>query len=180
MFRIFGRILSKSGVGTKKNLVGTRNPLEPTFWVRTRNPSGPTFWVPTRNQQPTETHFGPIWLEPGTHRNPYFWNQGWFHPEARNSWVPGFRTCRPLALHSKSSTFKIYFFNNVTEASLTQFARDPLFGVSTWNPEPTFWVPTWNPEPTFWVPTWNSEPTGTHFGPICLEPGTDRNPYFWN
>ena len=40
-----------------------------------------------------------------------------------------------------------------------------------------------NPERTFWVPTWNREPPGTHFldsylepvthfGPICLEPGT--------
>ena len=24
------------------------------------------------------------------------------------------------------------------------------------------------------------EPTGTHFGPICLEPGTHWNPYFRN
>ena len=29
-----------------------------------------------------------------------------------------------------------------------------------------------NPEPTFWVPTWNPVPPGTHFGPICLDPGT--------
>ena len=43
------------------------------------------------------THFDPICLGPGTHRNPYFSNQGGFHPEPRNPWVPGFRTCRPLA-----------------------------------------------------------------------------------
>ena len=55
----------------------------------------------------------------------------------------------------------------MTEATLARFARDPLFGVSTWNPEPTFWVPTWNPEPP-----------GTHFLGSDLEPGTHRNPLF--
>ena len=58
------------------------------------------------------------------------------------------------------------FFNIVTELILAQFARNPLFGVPTWNPL----------EPTFWVPTWNPEPIGTHFLGSDLEPGTHRNP----
>ena len=51
----------------KENFVGTRNPLEPTFWV------------PTWNPEPTGTHIFEIRV--GSTRNP---------------WVPGFRTCRPL------------------------------------------------------------------------------------
>ena len=85
-----------------------------------------------------------------------------------------------VGILSKSSTLKISFFNTVTEPSLAQFARNPLFGVPTWNPEPTFWVPTWNLEPpgTHFLGSY-LEP-GTHFGPICLEPGTHRNPLWPN
>ena len=52
------KLKSRAGVGTKKNLVGTRNQLEPTFWV------------PTRNPEPTGTHFLGSDSEPGTHWNP--------------------------------------------------------------------------------------------------------------
>ena len=78
--------MERPGVGTKKigrnpeptgtHFLGSdsepgthRNPL---FGLRpgTRNPLEPTFWVPTWNPEPIGTHFDPICLEPGTHRNP--------------------------------------------------------------------------------------------------------------
>ena len=72
-------------------MVGTRNPLEPTFWVSARNPSEPTFWVSARNPEPTGTLFGPMCLEPGTHI---------FEIRVGSTRNPGthdqFRTCRPL------------------------------------------------------------------------------------
>ena len=114
-----------AGVGTKKILVGTRNPLEPTFWV------------PTRNPEPTGAQFLGSGPEPGTHCNPIFEFRPWtrnpleptfwvptLNPEPtgtqflgsdpehethwnpisvgsnRNPWVPGFRTCRPLLVSS--------------------------------------------------------------------------------
>ena len=129
---------SRTGVGTKQNLVGTRNPPEPTFWV------------PTWNPEPTGTHFGPICLEPGTHRNPYFWNKGGFHPEPRNPWVPGFRTCRPLIKNSPTrrirhsiwflirfSFFKYFFsiFSLITWSSFIVAIFSPVLNLSSLDKE---------------------------------------------
>ena len=66
-FKAQSKLMLWSGVGTKKILVGTWNPL---FWVR------PGTWNPRPG-----THFDPICLKPGTR---IF------------KWVPGFRTRRLL------------------------------------------------------------------------------------
>ena len=48
-----------------------RNPLF-GFRLGTRNPLEPTFWVPTRNPEPTATHFLGSDSEPGTHWTHFF------------------------------------------------------------------------------------------------------------
>ena len=85
----------------------------PLFMVRlgTRNPLEPVFWVPTRNPEPIGTHFGPICLEPGTHWNPLFMvrlgTRNPLEPKYGGfSWVPPGTlepgTTEPIIFHSVS------------------------------------------------------------------------------
>ena len=70
-------MLVEPGVGSKKILVGTRNPPEPTFWV------------PTWNPEPTGTRFLGSDSEPGTHWNPLFMVRlGTRNPLEPAFWVP--------------------------------------------------------------------------------------------